>query len=103
MTDQAIVDLVKGVTHRASVIRQLESVSAAKLIIGSAHNIVQFWLWMDQMHQVLVIESMRRSKAIPTFRLFKKGRRRPRLDQMQSSLDRQEIAGRILGKHIFRK
>ena len=56
MADQAIIDLKERIAHRAAVVGQLESVSAAKLDLGSAHYVVQLRLGMDEMNEVLVIQ-----------------------------------------------
>src|SRR4029079_8391820 len=58
---------------------------------------------MDQMHQVLIIESMRRSKAVPAFCLFEKCDGRPSLDEMKRRFYGQQVACSILGHHVFRE
>src|SRR6185437_12838180 len=103
MADQTVISLVERVAHRAALVGKLESVAAAKLALGTAHDVVQLWLGMDQVNKVLIIESMRRAKAVPALCFFEKRGGRPGFDQMKSGLDDQEIAGRVLLNNVIRE
>ena len=63
MTDQAVIDLVERVAHRAAVVRQLKTVTAAQFLSRTAHDVVKLRFRMDQMNQILIVEGVRRLES----------------------------------------
>src|SRR3954469_23054445 len=101
MTDQTVVHLVKRIAHCSAVIRQLETIAAAKLAVSTTHDVVELGVRMYQMDEVLVVESVRSPKAIPALCLFEKCRGRPSLNKVQHGLDRQKVPRLFVGENIF--
>ena len=75
--DHAIVDLIKGITHRAAIVGQFETVATTQFRFGPAHYVVQLRFGMNEVNEILIIKRMCGLKAVPFLRLIEESSRRP--------------------------
>ena len=67
MTNQAIINFVKRIAHRAAVVGQLKTVAPAHLAVRAAQTVMQFRFGMNQVNEILIIERVRNFERIPFF------------------------------------